>query len=72
MLRHTYGTLFMRGPNARLDRLRQLMGHASIDTTAVYVHHTQDDLEQAVLENRPAADVLRAHDDRRRRRNLVR
>jgi site-specific recombinase XerD len=53
VLRHTYGSLFMRRPGAQLDRLRALMGHASIATTAVYVHHTRDDREQAVLANHP-------------------
>jgi site-specific recombinase XerD len=53
VLGHTYGSLFMRRPGAQLDRLRALMGHASIATTAVYVHHTRDDLEQAVLANHP-------------------
>ena len=68
VLRHTYGTLFMRRPGSRFERLRQLMGHASIDTTAVYVHHTHDDLEQAVLDNQPSHDVLtRPHEPRNRR-----
>jgi integrase/recombinase XerD len=67
VLRHTYGTLFMRRPNARLERLRELMGHASIDTTAVYIHHTHDDLEQAVLDNQRATNILAAHQERRHR-----
>ena len=72
VLRHTYGTLFMRRPRARLERLRELRGHASIDTTAVYVHHTHDDLEQAVLDNQPNDDILTAHHERRRRRTHAR
>ena len=48
------------------------MGNASIDTTAVYVHHTHDHLEQAVLDNEPNGDILTARHERRRRRNHAR
>ncbi len=68
VLRHIYGSLYMRRPAARVEDLRILMGHASIDTTAVYVHRTQDDLERAVLASAGhAAEVLAASARRRER-----
>lgn len=44
VLRHTFATLYMQRPD-RLKRLQLLMGHASIDTTAQYLHTTTDELE---------------------------
>lgn len=35
--RHTFGTLFMMAPNAKLHVLKELMGHSNIKTTQVYV-----------------------------------
>ena len=40
VLRHTFATLYMRRDGARLEHLQRLMGHASIDTTAQYLHTT--------------------------------
>lgn len=70
VLRHTYGTLFMGRPGARIEQLQQLMGHADISTTAVYLHQTASDLEAAVLAQNPAQTEARttlAADARRRR-----
>jgi len=50
VLRHTYGTLFMRRGGA-LHELAELMGHASIDTTRIYVHTNREQLEGAVQRN---------------------
>jgi site-specific recombinase XerD len=72
VLRHTYGTQFMRKPNARLEQLRVLMGHASIETTAGYIHHTEADLEAAVLDHHGPTDVLTADAQRRHARNARR
>ncbi len=44
-LRHTFATLYMQRDGARLEQLQVLMGHASIDTTAQYLHTTADELE---------------------------
>ena len=71
VLRHTYGTLFMRRPGARLEQLRELLGHASIETTSVYVHQTAEDLEAAVLA-RETPNALAADAERRRRRSAAR
>ena len=42
--RHTYGTLFMTRPNARIEQLQTLMGHADLSTTSVYLRQTAHDL----------------------------
>jgi site-specific recombinase XerD len=69
VLRHTYGTLFMARPGARIEQLQTLMGHADISTTSVYLHQTADDLEAAVLAQHPTARAtLAAHAQRRRQR----
>lgn len=68
VLRHTYGTLFMRRPGARIEQLQVLMGHVDISTTTVYVHHSAEDLEAAVLGQHPGRDVLAAEAQRRRQR----
>lgn len=71
VLRHTYGTLFMADPDAKIERLQALMGHASISTTARYLHQTDDDLEAAV-DRPPAPRSLLAADARRRRERNTR
>jgi len=45
-LRHRFG--YMLAQTVPLHRLAQLMGHDSLDTTAMYVHGTLQDLQQAV------------------------
>ncbi len=65
VLRHTYGTLFMARPDAKLQQLRVLMGHADISTTAGYLHQTDEDLEAAV-DGPPPPQALLAADARRR------
>jgi integrase len=53
-----------------LSKLQELLGHASIETTRGYVHHTRDELERSTR----AADrsVLDAAATARERRNLRR
>ena len=68
VLRHTYGTLFMTRPGARIEQLQTLMGHADISTTSVYLHHTAHDLEAAVLGQNPARATLSADAHRRHQR----
>ncbi|MCA1678165.1 MAG: tyrosine-type recombinase/integrase, partial [Actinobacteria bacterium] len=67
VLRHTYGSLFMRH-GGELSKLQALMGHASSETTSLYVHHTRDGLEAAVAANETGRGLLEAHADHRRRR----
>jgi site-specific recombinase XerC len=68
VLRHTYGTLYMRRPRARLEDLRVLLGHESIETTSVYLHARAQDVEAAVLDNQAhLGDVLRARAAQRER-----
>jgi hypothetical protein len=43
------------------------MGHASIETTAVYVHHSRAALEAAVAANESGASLLERQAERRRR-----
>jgi len=59
VLRHTYGTLFMRRGGA-LHELAELMGHTSIDTTRIYVHTSRQQLQAAVERNerRPGNPLL--------------
>ncbi|MGI8624014.1 MAG: tyrosine-type recombinase/integrase [Solirubrobacteraceae bacterium] len=45
VLRHTLATLYMQRHGARLEQLQVLMGHASINTTAQYLHTTIAELE---------------------------
>lgn len=45
VLRHTFATLYMQRPGARLEQLQVLMGHASITTTAGYLHASAEELE---------------------------
>ena len=70
VLRHTYGTLFMGRPDARIEQLQKLMGHADISTTAAYLHQSASDLEAAVLAQHRARATLVA--DAQRRRNRAR
>jgi hypothetical protein len=69
VLRHTHGSLFMRR-GGELSKLRELMGHASMDTTGVYVHHGRASLEAAVDVDvdEHGQGVLERHGERRRER----
>ncbi len=49
VLRHTFATLYMQRDGARLEQLQLFMGHASIDTTAQYLHTTTAELEADAL-----------------------
>lgn len=47
MLRHTAATRWRRG-GAALDVIQVLLGHASVASTAIYLHATDDELRAAV------------------------
>jgi hypothetical protein len=45
VLRHTFATLYLQRRShdaGALSKLQELLGHASIETTRGYVHHTRD------------------------------
>jgi len=46
VLRHTFGTRLMSRTNIRV--VQQLLGHASIQSTQIYTHPNQDDLQKAI------------------------
>lgn len=46
VLRHTFGTRLMRQVNSRI--VQTLLGHKNIQTTQVYTHPNNDDLEHAI------------------------
>lgn len=73
VLRHTFATLFLQrrahDSNA-LTKLQDLLGHASLETTRVYVHHGRDELARSMRE--PDRSVLDAAAAARRRRNTRR
>lgn len=48
MLRHTFATKLLREGRIDLPTLQNLLGHANINTTAVYTRATMQDLEKAV------------------------
>jgi integrase/recombinase XerC len=70
VLRHTFATLYLRrrghDPGA-LTKLQELLGHASLETTRGYLHHSHDELERSMLA--PEREVLDAAAAARRNRN---
>jgi integrase len=73
VLRHTFATLYLQRRThdpAALTKLQELLGHASLDTTRGYLHHTRDELERSMLA--PERTVLDAAAAARRTRNARR
>jgi len=68
VLRHTFATLYLQRrthDSGALTKLQELLGHASLETTRGYLHHTRDELERSmrapdrtVLDSAAAAGVL--------------
>lgn len=56
VLRHTGATFWLSQPGWDLVALQRHLGHASPQTTAIYVHHSEDDLDRlyTVGEREPA------------------
>jgi site-specific recombinase XerD len=48
MLRHTFATKLLRESNIDLVTVKELLGHASINTTAIYTKANRNDMEKAV------------------------
>ena len=70
VLRHTFATLYLRRrthDSAALTKLQELLGHASLETTRGYLHHTRDELERSM--RAPDRSVLDAAAAARQRRN---
>jgi integrase len=73
VLRHTFATLYLRRrahDSAALTKLQELLGHASIETTRGYLHHSRDELERSMRGGErsvlDAAAAARARRNRRR------
>ena len=47
-LRHTFGTRLVRRKGIDLVTVAAMMGHASLDTTAIYTQPTEEDMAEAV------------------------
>ena len=62
----------MACPDAKLQQLRLLIGHADISTTAGYLHQSDEDLEAAVDGPPPPRVLLAADAGRRGARNARR
>ena len=61
----------MGRPDARIEQLQKLVGHADISNTPAYLHQSTSDLEAAVLAQHPARATLAADVQRRRNRARV-
>jgi integrase/recombinase XerC len=73
VLRHTFATLYLQRrahDPAALTKLQELLGHASLETTRGYLHHTRDELERSMLS--PERSVLDVAAAARRTRNARR
>ncbi len=53
MLRHTYATTIYTASKHNLEGLRQLLGHASIQTTQIYITLSMADLKEAITDFKP-------------------
>ncbi|MFQ5502379.1 MAG: tyrosine-type recombinase/integrase, partial [Phycisphaerae bacterium] len=51
-LRHTFAHRFLASSNNDIVALAQILGHESLNTTAIYTKRSQDELQQRVDEMR--------------------
>ena len=75
VLRHTFATLYLQrrsDDSGALSKLQELLGHASIETTRGYVHHTRDELERSMRseERRVLVAAATARERRNERRAI--
>ena len=56
-LRHTAATLMYRTGNVDVRVLKDILGHEQLNTTQIYTHVVDRNLEEAV-ENNPLSDVV--------------
>lgn len=71
--RHTFATLYLQRrahDSSALTKLQALLGHASLETTRGYLHHTRDELERSMRS--PERSVLDTAAAARRTRNAAR
>ncbi|MGC9319546.1 MAG: tyrosine-type recombinase/integrase [Armatimonadota bacterium] len=47
-LRHSMATLLLQSGQASLPEIQRILGHARLDTTAIYLHVTDGGLRDAV------------------------
>ena len=75
VLRHTFATLYLQRrahDSSALTKLQELLGHASLETTRGYLHHSRDELARSMrAPERNVLDVAAAARDRRNGRRLV-
>jgi integrase/recombinase XerC len=75
VLRHTFATLYLQrraDDSGALSKLQELLGHASIETTRGYVHHTRDELERSMRAgDRTILDTAAAARERRNGRRVA-
>ena len=75
VLRHTFATLYLQrraDDSGALSKLQELLGHASIETTRGYVHHTRDELERSMRAGeRSVLDTAAAARQRRNSRRAA-
>jgi len=72
VLRHTFGTLYLRRRPHDLVTLQRLMGHESIDTTRLYITTSQDELDAALGAYHAGPTALERDARRRARRGAAR
>jgi integrase len=75
VLRHTFAALYLqrrKHDSGGLSKLQELLGHASIETTRGYVHHTRDELERSMRAGeRSVLDAAAAARERRNGRRVA-
>ena len=75
ILRHTFATLYLQRrthDSGALTKLQELLGHASLETTRGYLHHTRDELERSMrAPDRTVLDTAAAARTRRNGRRVA-
>jgi site-specific recombinase XerD len=50
-LRHTAATLMYQSGNVDVRVLKEILGHEQLNTTQIYTHVSNDDMERAMMQN---------------------